>query len=128
MRDREVAGKEVVQAFYRIYNSLGHGFLEKIYENALALELRNAGLVVQQQAPIDVYYRGEVMGKYFADLLVENSIIIEIKAVEHLILEHEAQLLHYLRATNIDLGFLVNFGPKPQIKRKIFQTARRSFS
>lgn len=68
------------------------------------------------------------MGHYFADLLVEGCIIIEIKAVEHLVLEHEAQLLHYLRATNIDLGFLVNFGPKPQIKRKIFQTARRSFS
>lgn len=128
MKDREVVGKEIVQAFYRVYNSLGHGFLEKIYENSLALELRSAGFAVQPQAPIDVFYKGEIMGKYFADLLVEGCIIVEIKAVEHLVVEHEAQLLHYLRATNIDLGFLINFGPKPQIKRKIYQTARRSFS
>lgn len=120
--------RRLCKRFIAFINSLGHEFLEKIYENALALELKDASFLVQPQAPIDVYYRGEVMGKHFVDLLVKNSIIVEIKAVEYLVLEHEAQLLHYLRATHIELGFLVRFGPKPQVKRKIFQTTRRNFS
>jgi GxxExxY protein len=114
----------VVQSFYEVYGTLGSGFLEKVYENALALELERRGLRVQKQAPIQVYYAGQVVGEYFADLLVEGCLIVEIKAAEELAVEHEAQLLNYLKATRIDLGLRLNFGPKPQVKRRIFETAR----
>jgi GxxExxY protein len=126
MEQREIVAKAVVQSFYVVYRALGVGFLEKVYENALALELRNTGFVVQQQAPIDVYYAGQIMGTYFADILVENCVIVEIKAVQEIVLEHEAQLLNYLKATDINLGLLVNFGPRPQVKRKIYETARQT--
>jgi GxxExxY protein len=124
MRRREEAARAVVQAFYRVYGTMGYGFLEKVYENALSIELRLRGFEVRKQEPINVHYLGEVVGEYFADLLVEDCLIVEIKAVDGLAAEHEAQLLNYLKATEIDLGLLLNFGPKPEIRRKIFQTAR----
>jgi len=114
----------VIQVFYHVYNTLGYGFLEKVYENALVLELRGRGLRVQPQTAIKVYYGGEVVGEYFADLLIENCLIVEIKAVEALRDEHFAQLLNYLKATEIDVGLLLNFGPKPDVRRKIFEIAR----
>jgi GxxExxY protein len=117
--------ERIVQAFYRVYNVLGHGFLEKVYENALSVELRKRGLRVQQQAPIKVYYEGEEVGDYFADLLVEDCVIVELKAAEALADEHHAQLINYLKATTIEVGLLVNFGPKPELKRKIFEEARK---
>lgn len=122
---REQVATLLVKSFYAVYNELGYGFLEKNYENALALELRSYGLLVEQQQPITVYYKGEPVGEYFADLLVEKSIIVELKAAEYLVLEHEAQLLNYLRATNISLGFVLNFGRKPEIKRKIHDPSRK---
>lgn len=115
---------QIIEAFYVVYGRLGHGFLEKVYENALALELRERGLRVKQQTPISVLYNGVVVGEYFADLLVEGCVIVEIKAVEKLCEEHLAQLLNYLKATEIEVGLLLNFGPKPETKRKIFETAR----
>jgi GxxExxY protein len=117
--------EKIVHAFYKVYKVLGHGFLEKVYENALAIELRKQGLTVRQQEPIKVYYEGEVVGDYYADLLVAGCVIVELKAVEALTNEHHAQILNYLKATGIGVGLLINFGPKPELKRKIWDTANQ---
>lgn len=115
----------IIKAFYVVYNTLGYGFSEKVYENALALELRRMGLKVMQQAPIRVYYAGELVGEYFADLIVADAVLVELKAVHELAELHEAQLLNYLKATLFEVGLLLNFGPKPQVKRKIFDNERK---
>jgi GxxExxY protein len=112
--------EKIIKAFYNVYNSLGHGFLEKVYENALLIELRNHGLMVSQQKPIKVYYNDKEVGNYYADLIIEDKVIVELKAAEGIREEHEAQLINYLRATDIEVGLLLNFGVKPQFKRKIF--------
>ncbi len=117
---------QIIRAFYRVYNTLGYGFLEKVYGNSLAIELRQEGLSVIQQAPINVYYNGQLVGEYYADLLVEDKVIVELKTVEALADEHYAQLLNYLKATEIQVGLLLNFGPsEPEVKRRIFETARQ---
>jgi GxxExxY protein len=123
-RHGELTG-EIIQAFYAVYNRLGYGFLEKVYENALIVELKSRGFQVEQQMPIDVYYNGIVVGEYFADLLVNGFVIVEIKALEKLCEEHSAQLINYLKATNIEVGLLLNFGPQPETKRKIFDNFRK---
>lgn len=111
----------IIKCFFTVYNKLGFGFLEKVYENALLLELRENGLIGQQQIPIEVYYKNSKVGSYFADILVENKIILELKAGDGLIIEeHELQLINYLRATEIEVGLLLFFGKKAQFKRKIF--------
>ncbi len=99
---------------------MGYGFLEKVYERALLLELRSRGLSCTKQYPISVYYEDNLVGEYFADIFVEQKVIIELKAATTLIDEHECQLINYLKATEIEIGLLLNFGPKPQFKRKIF--------
>jgi len=111
---------EIINRFYKVYNTLGYGFLEKVYEKALKYELEKAGLHVERQKPINVYYETELVGEYFADLLVENKVIIELKAAEAICEEHENQLINYLKATKIEVGLLLNFGRKPEVKRKIF--------
>ena len=116
---------EIIAAFYAVYNTLGYGFLEKVYENALILELRKKGLTVKKQVPIKVKYDGQIIGEYFADLFVEDKVIVELKAVEKIIAVHEAQLLNYLKATNIEVGLLLNFGPKAEFKRKILTNHRK---
>ena len=115
----------IIKAFYTVYNTLGYGFLEKVYRNALAIELRKLGLDVIPEARITVHYDGEVVGEYFADLLVAGTVIVELKAVKRLLPEHEAQLLNYLKATPYEVGLLLNFGPKPEIKRKAFDNSRK---
>ncbi|MEO5790063.1 GxxExxY protein [Gelidibacter sp.] len=110
----------IIKCFYNVYNQLGYGFLEKVYENAMFLELRNLGLFVEKQKRISVYYKQQQVGDYFADLIVSEAVIIEIKATESLCEEHEFQLINYLKATEIEVGILLNFGKKPQIKRKVF--------
>jgi GxxExxY protein len=110
----------ILKSFYTVYNQLGYGFLEKVYENALLIELRNSGLFCEKQKPIKVNYNGILVGEYFADILVEDSVIIELKAAEVIAEEHELQLINYLRATEIEVGLLLNFGKKPVFKRKIF--------
>ena len=110
----------IIKAFYNVYNTLGYGFLEKVYENAMFLELKNLGLKVEKQTPIKVYYDEVEIGNYIADLVVENLVIVELKAGEGLLEEHEAQLINYLKATNIEVGLLMNFGKSAQFKRKIF--------
>jgi GxxExxY protein len=115
----------IISCFYKVYNTLGFGFLEKIYENALLFELSKSGLFVERQKPIKVYYEDKLVGEYFADLIVEDKVIIELKAVDALIEEHELQLINYLKATEIEVGLLLNFGKKPEIRRKIFTNTKK---
>lgn len=116
----------VICCFYNVYNSLGYGFLEKVYENALRFELNKHGIMVEAQKPITVIYCEEVVGEYFCDLLIDNKVIVEIKASKLLLKEHESQLLNYLKATDLEVGLLLNFGPEPQVKRKVFTNCRKS--
>ena len=116
--------EKIIKIFYRVYNKLGYGFLEKVYENAIGIECKKEGIPVNAQSAIKVYYEDEIIGEYYADLLVDNKIIVEIKAARRLTEEHEAQLLNYLKATNIEVGLLLNFGPVPKIKRKAFDNLR----
>ena len=118
---------QVIQCYFKVYNTLGYGFLEKVYENALYLELLNNGISCKRQSPIKVFYREVIVGEYFADIIVEDRIILELKAAESLALEHEYQLINYLKATKIELGILLNFGREPKFVRKIFTNDRKSF-
>jgi GxxExxY protein len=111
----------IIKAFYNVYNKLGYGFLEKVYENSMLIELNDLGLKCERQKQIEVFYKNKNVGEYFADLLVNDLVIIELKAAESLCPEHEAQLTNYLRATNCEVGLLLNFGKTPQFKRKIFK-------
>jgi GxxExxY protein len=117
--------EKIIGAFYKVYNQLGHGFSEKVYENAFVFELKREALEVVQQAAIKVFYEDILIGEFFADLLVNQVVMIEIKAVQQLSVEHEAQLMNYLKATNVEIGLLLNFGPKAQYKRKIFDNDRK---
>ena len=117
---------KILHAFFKVvYSELGYGFLEKVYENALTITLLKMGLKVEQQARIPVYFANELIGEYFADILVEDCVIVELKAVQSLTREHEAQLLNYLRATPYEVGMLLNFGPKPEFRRKEFDNERK---
>jgi GxxExxY protein len=111
---------DIINAFYHVYNTLGYGFLEKVYENAPAKELAKRGHSVKQQVPIQVFYEDEAVGEYFADIFVDDKVILELKAAEEIAKAHEAQLVNYLKATDIQVGLLLNFGPKAEFKRKIF--------
>jgi len=116
--------EKIIEIFYRVYNKLGYGFLEKVYENAMMIEFKKDSVHAVAQSAIKVQYEEEVIGEYYADVMVENNVIVEIKATKSLGMEHEAQLLNYLKATNIEVGLLLNFGPKPEIRRKIFDNFR----
>lgn len=111
---------KIIKGFYKVYNTLGYGFLEKVYENAQCLELKEMGLYVEKQKRMKVFYKEKEVGEYFADITVENKVIIELKAAEGLCEEHECQLINYLKATDIEVGLLLNFGKKPEIRRKVF--------
>ena len=117
---------KIIKAFYNVYNELGFGFLENVYQNALYFELINNQLIVETQKAIEVYYQNLLVGSYRADLVVNNTIILELKAVEYLLEEHEFQLINYLKATNMEIGLLLNFGKKPEIRRKIFTNDRKN--
>jgi len=116
---QEITDK-ILKSFFNVYNTLGYGFLEKVYENSLSIELLENNLSVNQQVQIPVYYKEQNVGNYFAYLLIEDKIIIELKACESIVDEHETQLVNYLKATNYEVGLLLNFGKKPEFKRKIF--------
>ena len=122
LKYRELTEK-IISIFYRVYNKLGYGFLEKIYENAMMLEFKKEGITAVSQSPIKVLYEDELIGEYYADILVDNKVIVEIKASRRLVDENEAQLLNYLKATEIEVGLLLNFGAKPEVKRKIFDNS-----
>ncbi len=125
MKHEELTDR-IIAGFYQVYNVLGWGFLESVYHRALMHELRKRGMSVESEAKINVYYDGQEVGSYFADLVVENAVIIELKAVEQFTPGHEAQLLNYLKSTSIEVGLLLNFGPKPQIKRKVFDSDKKT--
>lgn len=110
----------IIKSFYQVYNTLRYGFLEKVYENSMRVSLTKIGLAVKQQWPIAVNFEGEPVGEYFADLLVNEKIILEIKVAKTLAPDHEAQLINYLKATGRQVGLLLNFGPKAEFRRKIF--------
>jgi len=120
----DITGK-IIGAFFKVYNTLGYGFNEKVYENALAIELRKAGLKVVKQQEIVVYYDGENVGDYRTDIVVNDVVIVELKAVRELAEEHEAQLLNYLKATTIAVGLLLHFGVKAEHKRKVYDNDRK---
>ena len=111
---------KIIKAYYKVYNTLGYGFLEKVYENAMRIELQKMGLSVLQQENIKVFYETKEVGDYYADLLVENLVIVELKAVKNICEQHETQLINYLKATKIEVGLLLNFGTSAEFKRKIF--------
>ena len=112
--------EKIIKAFYKVYNTLGYGFLERVYQKALLIELRKMGLACKEEYPVKVYYDEMQVGDYRADIIVEDKVIIENKASESLCEDHEYQLINYLKATEIEIGLLLNFGKKPEFKRKIF--------
>ena len=112
--------EQVIRAFFDAYNELGHGFMESVYEAALAIRLHESGFRVERQVPIDVRFHGQVVGHFRADMLLEERLLVEVKAVVQIASTHEAQLLNYLKATGVRLGLLFNFGPRPEFRRRIF--------
>ena len=109
----------IIKAFYNVYNELGYGFLEKVYERSMMIELNDFGLDCRNPKAINVKYKNQSVGDYYADIIVENKIIIELKAVKKIKKKHEVQLVHYLKATGVEVGLLLNFGSEPQIKRRV---------
>ncbi|MCI0389059.1 MAG: GxxExxY protein [Acidobacteria bacterium] len=116
---------KILRAFYNVYNTLGPGFLEKVYENALAIEMRGMGLRVSQQQQLKVYYQGQLVGDYKADLVVEGLVILELKVADAMNEVFEAQLMNYLKATEIEVGMILNFGPEPKFKRMVWTNDRK---
>ena len=127
MIEEELTG-QIIKIFYKVYNSLGYGFLEQIYHNAMILELVSSGLKVETEKPIAVYYEGNIVGSFSADLVVEEKVILELKAKERIHEADEAQLTNYLRATLIEIGLLLNFGKTPEFKRKIFSNKNKKIN
>ena len=122
---KEITNK-IIKAFYEVYNELRTGFLESVYEHALYILLAIYGLNVESQKDIIVYFRGQVVGNFRADLVINEKVIIEIKAVRSLLPEYEAQIINYLKSTKIEIGLLLNFGTKPEFKRFIYDNYRKN--
>ena len=118
--------ERIIKIFYDVYNEVVHGYLESVYENAMTIALEQEGLKVERQVGLPVFFRGQSIGVFYADLIVEGLVILELKAVRSIDASHEAQLLHYLRSTEIEVGLLLNFGVKPEMKRKIYDNPRKS--
>ena len=119
--------KKIIACFYTVYNALGYGFLESVYQKALAIELGKQGLRVVCQHPFTVYYDGHVVGEFMADMVVDDVIVVELKAVSMLMPEHQNQLLNYLNASHYEVGLLFNFGPTPQLKRRVYDNERKVY-
>jgi len=117
----------IIKGFYEVYNELGSGFLESVYENALDIVLREYGLKVERQKDVPVCFRGVVVGEFKPDIFLNDKVIVEIKAVESLLPIHEAQLINYLKATHIEVGILLNFGKRPESKRFAYDNRRKCF-
>ena len=120
LKHSDITGS-IIKSFYKVYNSLGYGFLEKVYENALLIELLELGLKVEQQIGIHVFYRNQLVGEYFTDLVVEDVVIVELKTAVSISNAHEAQLINYLRATKFEVDLILNFGQTAEYKRKIIR-------
>jgi len=115
----------ILKTFYDVYNELGYGFLEKVYQNSMYLELSARGFKVEAQKQIKVLYKGIEVGEYYADLVVNDLVILELKAADAIVKEFEWQLLNYLRGTNMEVGLLLNFGRKPEFIRRVFENSRK---
>jgi len=115
----------IIKTFYEVYNELGYGFLERVYQNSMYLELKNKGLQVEAQKKIEVFYKGIAVGQYYADLIVEDLIILELKAADCIVTAFENQILNYLKGTNCEVGLLLNFGTKTEFRRKIFDNSKK---
>ena len=124
LRHSDVTEK-IIGIFYDVYNELGYGFLECVYEESLVIALYEAGLTANRQIPLPVWFRGHKVGEFRADLLVENCVLLELKTARSLDTAHEAQLLHYLKSTEIEVGMLLNFGSRPQFRRLLFDNERK---
>src|SRR4051794_29821474 len=116
---------KIIGVFYDVYNELGHGFLESTYAEAMLIALEETGLAASREVSVPVWFRAQKVGQYFADFLVENSVLLKLKATRGLEAAHQAQLLHYLRATSIEVGLLLNFGVRPQFRRLLFDNERK---
>lgn len=116
---------KILKVYYEVYNELGHGFLEKVYQNAMYFELKSLGYKVEAQKPIKVYFKSQLVGEYHSDLLVEDKVIVELKATELIMNVHVAQIMNYLKATPIEVGILLNFGEEPEFKRLIYTNDRK---
>ena len=117
--------RDIISAFYTVYNELGYGFLESVYHAAMMEELRQLGRSAQSEHPINVYYRGTVVGHFFADIIVEKCVIVELKTVKELAPEHYQQMINYLKATRYEVGLLMNFGPEAKYDRKVYGNRRK---
>jgi len=117
--------EKVIGIFYDVYNELGYGFLEIVYEESLVIALRQAGMAVARQVPLPVWFRDQKVGEFRADLIVDNCVLLELKSARSLEPAHEAQLLHYLKSTEIEIGLLLNFGVRPQFRRLRFDNERK---
>jgi GxxExxY protein len=117
--------EKIIGVFYDVFNELGHGFLQSTYAEALAIALEESGLRTAREAPVPVWFRGRKVGQYYADLIVEGLVLLELKAARALESAHEAQLLHYLRATDIEVGLLLNFGLRPRFRRLLYDNERK---
>ena len=127
MIEEKLTGR-IIQVFYKVYNTLGYGFIESIYHNAMIIELTNTGFEVETETPIAVHYNGRVVGTFSSDIVVDDKVILELKAKEKLVEAHEAQLTNYLRATEIEIGLLLNFGKQPEFKRKFFSNRNKQLT
>jgi GxxExxY protein len=122
----EILTQQLIGVFYDVYNELGHGFLESVYQKSYALALRESGLAFEEQFPVKVTFRGMEVGEFRADIVVASTVIVELKAIQALEAVHDRQLTNYLRATSFEVGLLFNFGPKAQFRRLIFDNARKA--
>jgi len=122
---QELTG-EVIKTFYEVYNELGYGFLEKVYQNALYLELKSKGFEVEAHRKIKVFYKGQEVGFYIADLIINDTLILELKACDYLTDDCEYQLLNYLKATECEIGLILNFGKKAEFRRKVFHNYKKN--
>ena len=117
--------ERIIGVFYDVYNELGYGFLESTYAEAMMVALQQSGLRSERELPVPVWFRGKKVGQYFADIIVNEIVLLELKAARNLESAHEAQLLHYLKATDVEVGLLLNFGMRPQFRRLLFDNDRK---
>jgi GxxExxY protein len=122
--EEELTG-QIIKVFYKVYNTLGYGFIEPVYHNSMIIELAARGLRIESEKPIGVHYEGKLVGSFSADLVVEEKVILELKAKENIHDAHIAQLTNYLRSTNIEVGMVLNFGRRPEFKRKYFPNSNK---
>ncbi|MFC1580595.1 GxxExxY protein [Thermodesulfobacteriota bacterium] len=119
MKHKDITAK-AIDCAYKVHNTIGFGFLERVYQNALLIELEKNGLQAEKEVPIKVFYEEKIVGDYIADIIVEGKVVLELKSVKEIHPAHEVQLTNYLKATGIEVGLLINFAESVQVKRRVF--------